>query len=522
MAQNHTLDHHSRRIFLRATGLAAGGLIAGPAFLTACSQPVGEGGAAPTKRLRIATSKAVTELRVTGGGGSESQNAALHIFDQLTTLDEKLTPQPWLAESFEQITPTRWRFQLRSGVKFSNGEPFDSAAVVFSITAIATAVPAYAYKDQWGQAWPPTATAEGPSTVVIETPSPQPIMPRLLSRLSMVPPKAGAEPGFGDKPVGTGAYTVASWNKGTSLLLQANPGYWGGAPSVQEIEWTSIPDASARLVALQGGDVDLAWDVPFDRVADLNTDGRHKVFEVGSLGLGFLTFNFRKTGSPIADVRVRKAMTYAIDRNGIVASLMSGKGELNMGPAPSAAVGAVDAGGYPTRDLIQARALLAEAGYPNGVSLKLMYGPGQFQNDANVCLAVIAQLKEAGIKVDFEQVEAAAISSRLKTDTWDLLANGVPGSFSGEAGYHYYQLKAQQGFNSKATEDLLQQADAAGKDGAARVSKIQEAMRAMWKEVPYLWSVGTTRTFGMDKTLGGYQYVPVNWLILRRASFTKA
>ena len=268
------------------------------------------------------------------------------------------------------------------------------------------------------------------------------------------------------------------------------------------------------MLALRGGDVDLVWDVPYERIEEVNSDKRLKVLEFESIGLSFITFNFRSTG-PISDARVRKALTYAIDRVGLRDALMSGKGVLNKGPAPDGVIGAVDAGGFPDPDIEMAKSLLAEAGYPDGLDLVMIYSPGQFQHDLDVVTAVIAMLAEAGVRVRLDEVPPGGMNERRPKTDWDMMPNGVPGSFTGEAGYHYNQLKAQQGFQDARTEELLNAANL--KTGDERVALLQQAMQAMWDQTPYLWSVGSVRNFGTVANLEGYRYIPVNWLLLHDA-----
>lgn len=510
----------SRRTFL---GVAAGS--AGALFLAACAP--GQGPAAqsvapsatrsgPTT-LRIATARQLSavDMRATGGG-VEQQNVFLHIYDALTQLDGKLVAKPLLAESWESVDPVTWRFKLRQGVKFQNGEDFNADAVKFTIDQFANLTPPYQYLNNWGAGWPPTVQVESPFSVLIKTAKPQAVTPQLLTRIGMLPPRAALEKTFPDQPVGTGAYKVVSVQPGVKIVLEANPGYWQGAPKIDRIEWYGIVDPEARLAALQSGEMDLVWGVPYDRAKDLQASSKFQLFEQPSLGLNFFPFNGRvpKT-NPVSDVRVRKALTYAIDQQGLRDALLSGKGELNTGPSTSLAIGATDAGGYPKRDVAAAKRMLAAVGADN-ITLDFIFSAGQFPKDQDLAEALIAQLGDAGVKVKFEQLDSAGLSSRRPTANWDLMNNGVPGPFTGEATYHYAQLKAQQGFTSPAVEALLAQSDAATTT-SGRVDFIRQAMKQMWSEVPYLWSVGAVSEFGSVKALQGMEYIPINWLVLYRA-----
>lgn len=468
-----------------------------------------------TERLRIVTAKEIARIGVSGGGGSETSNVVMLIFDTLVTLDNELGVAPRLAVSWEQVSETDWRFKLREGVRFSNGELLDAEAVAQAIHHITSLVPGYTYRNQWGEAWPPRARVIDPLQVEISTPTPQPALPRLMCRLCITPPLATQMPMYANNPIGSGPYKIKSWKRGRRLVLQANEDHFDGAPRIRELVWSSTPNAAARVIALQSHDADLIWDVPLERIKLVDDSPGLKVLEYQSIGLAFVTFNFKEEGSPIRDPRVRKAMTYAIDSRHIRDTLLDGRGELPLGPAPAQVIGSVDAGGYPDRDVAKARRLLSEAGYPDGIDLNFIFQTGIFQYDEDVCGALVAQLAEAGVRVRFEDVPPGAMIERQSKPGWDLCPNSVPGSFTGEATYHYYQLKAQQGYHSQPVETLLNAANRSG--GEARTDLIKQAMSVMWADTPYLWSLGMQRNFGTIGSLEGLGYIPINWLDFSRA-----
>lgn len=127
------------------------------------------------------------------------QSVFLQIYDALLDFDSDLNYRPRLAESWEQVDPLTWRFHLREGVHFHNGEPFNAKAAAFSIQQYAELDPPYLYIPNWAPAWPPTAEVEDDYTVVVRTPEPLPNLPRLMMRIGMLPPKATLEPSYADK-----------------------------------------------------------------------------------------------------------------------------------------------------------------------------------------------------------------------------------------------------------------------------------------------------------------------------------
>lgn len=467
--------------------------------------------------LRIAFSRAISVLDGVGGG-VQSTNAFLQMYDTLVELDPKLQLRPGLAESWEAVNPTTWRFKLRQGVKFHGGEDFNADSVKYTIDRLVALQPRYTYANNWLGGWPPSVEVESPYSVLIKTPNPQPAVPRLLSRVGMLPPSAANNPDFFKKANGTGPFKFIEWTVGQRLVMEANPNYWRGAPKIARLVFDTVTDQGARLAALQAGEYEWVQDLPFERLKELVAAPNFTVFEANTIGLDFITFNGRapKT-SPIADPKIRRALTYAIDGQAIRDTILAGKGELSKGPAPSLTVGSVDAGGYPKRDVAMAKKLLAEAGY-NGAELTLISNGSDILKELEITEAIVAQLAEVGVPVRIEQLESAAFNQRRPTPNWDLAPNGVPGSFTGESPYHYAQLKAQQGFTSAKVEQLLEQADAPTTSPPQRQELLQQAMKAMWDDVPYLWSVGKVSANGMSRKLQGFEFIPVNWVFFRSAS----
>jgi peptide/nickel transport system substrate-binding protein len=466
--------------------------------------------------VRIAISRAPNALDGVGGG-VQSTNASLQMYDALVELDPKLQPRAALAESWEAVDETTWRFKLRQGVKFHNGEDFNADSVKYSLDRLVALQPRYTYANNWLDGWPPTTTVESPYSVLIKTAKPQPAVPRLLNRVWMFPPSAAKDPDFFKKANGTGAFKFVSWNPGVQLNMEANPNYWKGAPKIQKLVYNTVTDASARLAAFQAGEYEFIWDVPYDRIKDFSSSATLAVTENPTIGLDFITFNFRAPAtSPIADPKIRKALTYAVDQQAIRDAILSGRGELIKGPAPALAVGSVDAGGFPARDVEMAKKLLSEAGY-NGKELTFISSGGEIQNEVEIAEAIIAQLGEAGVNVKLEQLESAAYTQRRPQPTWDLAPNGVPGSFTGEASYHYNQLKSQQGYSNTKIDQLLSQADTPGTTDQQRVDLIQQAMKTMWADVPYLWGIGKVTAIGTSKKLTGFEFTPINWVFYRGA-----
>lgn len=453
---------------------------------------------------------------------TEEANAYFQVFDPLVMLNAKLEPIPRLAESWERVDLNTWRFRLRKEpVKFQNGETFTAENVKFTIEQFATMDPAYFYKSLWGNAWPPTAEIENSGSVLIKTPKPQPILLRLLTRVGMLPMQATKdEKKFADNPVGTGPFRFVEWTKGDRMVLEANADHWGGAPKIERLIYRGIPDDAARTAALEAGEVDMVWNLPPERISGLpRTVG---ALEAPSLNLGHFAFNFFRIAkdpkSPIADVRVRRALTYAVDGKQIVESILGGKGSSSRAPSPQPSWGTPDCGGFPARDVAKAKQLLAEAGYGNGLQLNLIASEGKFPKVVEISEAVVAQLAEAGVTVKMELLEGGTFLERGMGTNWDLQTCGTS-IWTGDAEFVIGNLETTIGYKSPIVSDLLSKGATAPSD-EQRLPLLQQALKAMWDDVPNMWSFDVLWVAGLAKRLKGAELLVNGWFIVQGAEVT--
>src|SRR5439155_1407915 len=257
------------------------------------------------------------------------------IFDTLLRRDLKpLKLEGNLAESWRLLTDTTWQFKLRRGIKFHNGEPFDAAAVKFSVERMLN--PAQGAPGRTSIASIDHVDVVDPYTVNVVTKTPFPLLPVRMSpghcgTVGILPPKYVAQVGdaaFAVKPVGTGPYRLVEWVNDERLVLDANKDYHRAAPAIERLVFRPVPELTTRVAALLSGQADLVSDVPPDQVAKIKASGVARV-EVSTLG-GFVIMvkmtNYLMPG-PWQDARVRKAINYAIDLDTIIKTVLEGYGQ---------------------------------------------------------------------------------------------------------------------------------------------------------------------------------------------------
>jgi len=343
-------------------------------------------------------------------------NVLANIYDTLIGRDASLTLKPGLALSWRAVDATTWEFKLRQGVKFHNGEPFNAQAVKFSFERMLDP------KTRWPGAGAlrliKSVTVVDDATVRFTTERPWPLMPRFLGYYgAIVPPGYLAQNGeeaLVRQPVGTGPYRFVRWVKDDRVELEANADFWGGKPRISRVTFRAIPSESSRLAELLAGSVHLINLVPPELFKPIQDSSRAKLVEGRSLSVYFVIANLVNIARdrPLADPRVRQALNHAIDRQAILASIMHNVGRAVATVCTEVMLGC-DASISPfAYDPERARALLREAGYPNGFEFSITTTSGAYPGDRDITLALADQLNRVGVRT---RVNVTEYGVQLKT-----------------------------------------------------------------------------------------------------------
>ncbi|MEO7773227.1 MAG: ABC transporter substrate-binding protein [Steroidobacteraceae bacterium] len=363
------------------------------------------GTAAPHDTLRVAVNGLPASLgNPFKGNGRPGTLVWTAIFDGLTRLDESGRLVPSLAESWRLTEPTRWEFRLRPGVRFANGRPFDA--------------PAAAQVLQWLASKPGRATIIGnelrgisevraiaPLILQIRTTQPDPILPKRMVGAFMVEPDLWAKlgpDGFALQPIGTGPYRLTSWDaKARRAYAEINPYRWREA-HITKLVFLELPEGAVRTQALLSGDVDLAL-IEIEALERLR-DRAFPIVAAPSMSVMSLALisergNLPGTRLPLQDVRVRRALNHAIDHETIARVLLQGYGRPASQPAPAIAFGHDPTLAPYPYDPVRARALLAEAGYPDGFHITADVQINAFPADSLIYQSMAHYLRQVGVDV---------------------------------------------------------------------------------------------------------------------------
>ena len=459
--------------------------------------------------------------------------AVKHIFDSLVKSGNNLELEPGLATSWTAVDATTWEFKLRQGVKFHDGSDFTAEDVKFSIERI------------------PAVTGPNPTTIYvrrvrgieiidpytirIKTDGPAPTLPNDFIRLFIVSHTAAkdfsasadkAAEGFnsGKAAIGTGPYKFVSWTPKEQLVLEKFDGYWGPKEPWDKVTRKEIPNDAARVAQLKAGQVDIIARIPSSDVPTLEKDTKLSIVRQESVYLFNIAFDFRdkppqvsaKDGSPLPknpfqDPKVREAFDLAIDREALTEVAMEGMGAVQSQLVTPNIFG-WNPNVKPTKaDPKKAKALLAEAGYPNGFKVTFSFTNDRLPGDKDVGTTIAQMLTAVGIQVEANAQPGAVFFPANTRGDYSMTMSGW-GTLTGEANYTLSSLthsndpaKKLGAFNLRGyvnpTMDKLIEDAALEMDTAKREKLLMDANALVATDRPYLAVASTISAWGMKKTI---------------------
>ncbi|SDN42277.1 ABC transporter substrate-binding protein [Ensifer sp. YR511] len=342
--------------------------------------------------------------------GSTGRVIKLNVVEALTEIDfEKGGVKPRLATGWERITPQTWRFKLREGAKFHDGLPLDAQAVVFSIErALDPKLSCDAYQRYFGNTKVSTKIVD-PSTIEITTDPVQPILPTLMEAVSIISPST-PKGELTRSPIGTGPYKFTKWDTQREIILDRNDAYWGQKPEVVQAKYVWREDSFVRASMVKLGEADLALGI-----ADQHADDPFMDFTFNDADTTRIHVHIDQP--PLNDIRIRKALNLALDREGLVGVLFN-KGvrpaSQIVGPATLGYNGALKP--FPF-DLSEAKRFVDAAkadGVPVDRTIVMHASTGGFPNEDEALEAFVSMWEQAGLHIKVEKQELAQFRKALR------------------------------------------------------------------------------------------------------------
>ncbi|GAC1344645.1 MAG: ABC transporter substrate-binding protein [Acetobacteraceae bacterium] len=414
--------------------------------------------------------RAETVLNVGTGGAFTSLDPHYHnltpnnliadaLFGALVTLDGEFKPQPNLAERWSAIDDHTWEFKLRPGITLSDGTPITADDVAFTIERIPSVLNS---PSSFTPSVKPIERFEtvDPLTFRLHTKNPEPLLPYFLANARIVSRKYGqgevtADYNSGKAVIGAGPYKLESVLLGDRIVFVRNERYWGPKPFWDRVNYRLIVNDAARTAALQAGDVDIVDQVSTRDVATLQKNPKLDTRAPAGQRLIYLyldtereptPFAFDMAGKPLAqnplkDLRVRQALSLAINREGIRTQIMDGFAVPTGQLMPKGAAGYTPDLKPDPYDPQRARKLLADAGYPQGFALTLNGPNDRYVNDRAIVEAIAQMWTRIGVKTAVATGPASTFFSGAARDEYTTSLNGWA-SDTGEASSSLIQIIA--------------------------------------------------------------------------------
>lgn len=354
------------------------------------------------------------------------------IYDRLLHQDSSQQLGPGLAVEWGPIADDVWEFKLREGVTFHDGSAFTAEDVVFSYERVPNVPNSPSSFSIYTDGIAEIIVVDD-YTMQFRTNGPYPLLPIDLSTIQIVSSEMAdattEDYNSGAASIGTGPYRFVSYTPGESIVLEANPDYWGGAPEFDTVTYRPISSDAARVAALLAGDVDLIANVPTSDIATLEDNPDIVLSQGVSNRVIYLHVDSRRVYSPYVsdndgneifnpfqDVNVRRAISMAIDRDTIVEEVMEGIAIPAGQVLPEGFFGVSENIDVPEYDPDGARELLAEAGYPDGFRLTI-HGPNdRYINDEQIAQAIAQMLTRVGITTEVETMPRSVYFGRATGD----------------------------------------------------------------------------------------------------------
>jgi peptide/nickel transport system substrate-binding protein len=458
-----------------------------------------DGGTGSGTAITIALGSEPTSLdpHTVDDGGERAVND--NIYETLLTRTPAGDLAPGLATDLPtQIDATTWRFTLREGVTFHNGEAFNADAVVASVERMQRLIEDDATDLSGFFASITGATVVDELTVDITTDGPDGVLPARMYWLKMIPASAVDVDDLSEEPIGTGPYEFGEFVRGDHITVTANADYWAGEPVIGEVEYVFIEEPGTRLAGLLSGEYDLITNL---QPEDVDRAPRSAQVQGQEHPILILDADEGIT----ADPRVREALNLAVDKEALVESLFGGFAVVDTGQVLSPSIVGfnedMDAYEY---DPDRARQLLEEAGVA-GQTITLVGTSGRWLKDRELVEAVAGYWEEAGLTVDLQVMEFGAYLDELFNR--EARADAIFVSSSNDILDADRQLSTYYqagGVGSSNTDVALSDLVTQGRqttDPEARDGVYEQAMQLAFDEAYFVWLVNKQDIYGMSNRL---------------------
>lgn len=411
-----------------------------------------------------------------------------------------------------------WTFKLKKDAKFPDGTPVDAKAVKFSFDRLLK------MKKGPSDYFPTLKTVDVVDATTVKFTLAKPFAPFLYTLAtngaSIINPKVmekvkgddNATAYLAEHTMGSGAYQLSEWARGQHVTLSANDKYWGKKPALKKVIFQVIKDASAQRLQLEKGDLDMAEGIPVEQTEELAKNKDIKVGEYPNFLVSYLYVNNQK--APLNNVKVRQALSYAMDYKAIIDGSVKGKGVPMKGPIPKGMWGYDDSlAGY-TTNVEKAKQLLAEAGQKD-LTVHLLYSNYKTFWEAEALL-IQNSLQKAGIKCELDKVAWATLRERVDKGNFEICLGSWSPDFSDPYMFmncwydsKMFGLSGDRSFYKNDKVDQLLRQAVEITDQKQRTDLYQQAQKIVVDEAGYILLFQTSTIVPQRANVKGFIYNPM-------------
>lgn len=490
----HFNEQINRRNFLRQTvGISLGALSAPLLAQRAL--------AASKDRVVVFQGVGLDSLHPYAYSGGGISGIWQHVIEPLIEMDFSRNEYVGvLAESWE-FQGNKWVFRLRKKARFHDGSPFTAKDVLFSIDRMTKDS-----KSMQASNFAEVTAVEAPDdhTVTITTKQPSAVLLERLNNRFIVSQAAVEKNGnqLDNYKIGTGPYKIVSWQRDGLLVLARNDDYWRGRPEIKEVLFKTVKEESARVAGLLAGQTDVISNLSIEEIPRVTKHPRTRVEKVPGYRMYFLAMNVAH--KPFDNKLVRQAFSYSIDPNVILKHIYEGNGYALNGPLSSNMIGYDPAIKRYPFDPKKARELLAKAGYPNGLEVKLYLAPDRHLKGKEVCQVIAHQLGESGIKVELVPQEYPVYWGREGVN-----GGKLPFYYAGRSAYdadtfydQYFHtgVTKRTNYSNPELDKLIEEEQRTG-DHKKRVAVLQQAGRVIMEDAPVVPLYTLAEIYGLARNI---------------------
>lgn len=441
------------------------------------------------------------------------------VYEGLVEPDKDFKIQPLLAKEWKVIDDTTWEFKLQEGVTFHDGAPFNAEAVKATFDRLLDPKTESPQRAKFEMIKEVKVVDEYTVQLLLEYPY-APLLSILASNEgSIISPKALADnpENLSTHPVGTGPFVFESWKTGQEISLTKNEKYWGKKPNIDRVVFKVVPEDATRLAMIETGEAQINDQVPVTEIERIEASDTMGLYRTEGLAVEYIGFNTKK--KPFDDVRVRQAISHAIEREAIIKGVYNNVGTLaNVAMSPKV-FGYSDKVKAYDYDLNESKKLLKEAGFENGLELTLL--TSDRKERINMAEVIQSQLKGIGVNVKIQVMEYGAYIDMIEKGEHDLLIGGW-GNATGDGDYNQYSLfhSASQGppgnhfyYSNPEVDKMIEEARQET-DETKRLKLYEEVMQKEMDDAVYIPIRNYEHIAAYSKNISGFWLNAASYLMI--------